>query len=206
MFLACCIIYCIGISWKVYNVCKGTYVEEEPVFLKYKWSAHKQNKQVNKQLNKQTNKNEERKKKKVLPKHCRTSPRNKRSCEFPRFFSNLMAIITFSTLTFYVWQTSQYTMDQFKKARNLVIIGKLSRQHTTAKSACAHARTMCNRVLTSQNFRLLFITTHVSFFLNWPSSALADINHIFSVNEWYTYFFFFAWKIYTNTKALYFLR
>jgi len=36
VFLACCIIYCIGISWKVYNVCKGTYVEEEPVFLKYK--------------------------------------------------------------------------------------------------------------------------------------------------------------------------
>ena len=35
-FLACCIIYCIGISWKVYKVCKGTYVEEEPVFLKYK--------------------------------------------------------------------------------------------------------------------------------------------------------------------------
>lgn len=37
-FLACCIIYCIGISWKVYKVCKGTYVEEEPVFLKYKWT------------------------------------------------------------------------------------------------------------------------------------------------------------------------
>ena len=36
VFLTCCIIYCIGISWKVYNVCKGTYVEEEPVFLKYK--------------------------------------------------------------------------------------------------------------------------------------------------------------------------
>ena len=36
IFLACCIIYCIGISWKVYKVCKGTYVEEEPVFLKYK--------------------------------------------------------------------------------------------------------------------------------------------------------------------------
>ncbi len=36
VFLACCIIYCIGISWKVYKVCKGTYVEEEPVFLKYK--------------------------------------------------------------------------------------------------------------------------------------------------------------------------
>lgn len=35
-FLACCIIYCVGISWKVYKVCKGTYVEEEPVFLKYK--------------------------------------------------------------------------------------------------------------------------------------------------------------------------
>jgi len=39
-FLACCIIYCIGISWKVYKVCKGTYVEEEPVFLKYKWTLH----------------------------------------------------------------------------------------------------------------------------------------------------------------------
>ena len=38
-FLACCIIYCIGISWKVYKVCKGTYVEEEPVFLKYKWTS-----------------------------------------------------------------------------------------------------------------------------------------------------------------------
>ena len=38
-FLACCIIYCIGISWKVYKVCKGTYVEEEPVFLKYKWTT-----------------------------------------------------------------------------------------------------------------------------------------------------------------------
>jgi len=36
IFLACCILYCIGISWKVYKVCKGTYVEEEPVFLKYK--------------------------------------------------------------------------------------------------------------------------------------------------------------------------
>ena len=36
VFLACCILYCIGISWKVYKVCKGTYVEEEPVFLKYK--------------------------------------------------------------------------------------------------------------------------------------------------------------------------
>ena len=36
VFLTCCIIYCIGISWKVYKVCKGTYVEEEPVFLKYK--------------------------------------------------------------------------------------------------------------------------------------------------------------------------
>lgn len=36
VFLACCIIYCVGISWKVYKVCKGTYVEEEPVFLKYK--------------------------------------------------------------------------------------------------------------------------------------------------------------------------
>ena len=35
-FLACCILYCIGISWKVYKVCKSTYVEEEPVFLKYK--------------------------------------------------------------------------------------------------------------------------------------------------------------------------
>ena len=29
VFLACCILYCIGISWKVYKVCKGTYVEEE---------------------------------------------------------------------------------------------------------------------------------------------------------------------------------
>jgi len=36
VFLVCCILYCVGISWKVYKVCKGTYVEEEPVFLKYK--------------------------------------------------------------------------------------------------------------------------------------------------------------------------
>ncbi len=36
MFLICCIIYCIGIGWKVYKIWKGTYVEEEPVFLKYK--------------------------------------------------------------------------------------------------------------------------------------------------------------------------
>jgi len=36
VFLVCVILYCIGISWKVYKVCKGTYVEEEPVFLKYK--------------------------------------------------------------------------------------------------------------------------------------------------------------------------
>lgn len=36
LFLACCIIYCVGIGYKVYKVCKGTYVEEEPVFLKYK--------------------------------------------------------------------------------------------------------------------------------------------------------------------------
>ncbi len=36
MFLICCIIYCIGIGWKVHKICKGTYVEEEPVFLKYK--------------------------------------------------------------------------------------------------------------------------------------------------------------------------
>lgn len=41
VFLACCILYCIGISWKVYKVCKGTYVEEEPVFLKYKWRSQK---------------------------------------------------------------------------------------------------------------------------------------------------------------------
>ena len=41
VFLACCILYCIGISWKVYKVCKGTYVEEEPVFLKYKWTSQK---------------------------------------------------------------------------------------------------------------------------------------------------------------------
>ena len=36
LFLVCCILYCIGISYKVYKICKGTYVEEEPVFLKYK--------------------------------------------------------------------------------------------------------------------------------------------------------------------------
>jgi len=36
LFLVCCIIYCIGISYKIYKICQGTYVEEEPVFLKYK--------------------------------------------------------------------------------------------------------------------------------------------------------------------------
>jgi hypothetical protein len=36
LFLACCILYCFGIAWKIYKICKGTYVEEEPVFLKYK--------------------------------------------------------------------------------------------------------------------------------------------------------------------------
>jgi len=36
LFLVCCILYCIGISYKIYKICKGTYVEEEPVFLKYK--------------------------------------------------------------------------------------------------------------------------------------------------------------------------
>lgn len=35
-FLVCCILYCIGISYKIYKIWKGTYVEEEPVFLKYK--------------------------------------------------------------------------------------------------------------------------------------------------------------------------
>jgi len=43
VFLVCVILYCIGISWKVYKVCKGTYVEEEPVFLKYKWRMNDDN-------------------------------------------------------------------------------------------------------------------------------------------------------------------
>ena len=34
--LVCTIIYCIGIGYKIFKICKGTYVEEEPVFLKYK--------------------------------------------------------------------------------------------------------------------------------------------------------------------------
>ena len=34
--LICTIIYCIGIGYKIFKICKGTYVEEEPVFLKYK--------------------------------------------------------------------------------------------------------------------------------------------------------------------------
>ena len=36
MLLVCTIIYCIGISYKIFKICKGEYVEEEPVFLKYK--------------------------------------------------------------------------------------------------------------------------------------------------------------------------
>lgn len=36
LFLVCCILYCIGIGYKIFKICKGTYVEEEPVFLKYK--------------------------------------------------------------------------------------------------------------------------------------------------------------------------
>ena len=36
MLLVCTIIYCIGISYKIFRIFKGTYVEEEPVFLKYK--------------------------------------------------------------------------------------------------------------------------------------------------------------------------
>lgn len=34
--LICTIIYCIGIGYKIFKIFKGTYVEEEPVFLKYK--------------------------------------------------------------------------------------------------------------------------------------------------------------------------
>jgi hypothetical protein len=34
--LVCTIIYCIGIGYKIVKIIKGTYVEEEPVFLKYK--------------------------------------------------------------------------------------------------------------------------------------------------------------------------
>jgi len=36
VFVACCILYCIGIGIKIFKIFKGTYVEEEPVFLKYK--------------------------------------------------------------------------------------------------------------------------------------------------------------------------
>lgn len=36
VFIICCIFYCIGIGYKIFKICKGTYVEEEPVFLKYK--------------------------------------------------------------------------------------------------------------------------------------------------------------------------
>merc|ERR1711860_109503 len=34
LFLVCCVIYCIGIGYKIVKIVKGTYVEEEPVFLK----------------------------------------------------------------------------------------------------------------------------------------------------------------------------
>ncbi|TRY62834.1 hypothetical protein TCAL_14366 [Tigriopus californicus] len=36
LFLVCCILYCIGIGYKIFKIVKGTYVEEEPVFMKYK--------------------------------------------------------------------------------------------------------------------------------------------------------------------------
>jgi hypothetical protein len=36
LFLICCVLYCIGIAYKIVRICKGTYVESEPVFLKYK--------------------------------------------------------------------------------------------------------------------------------------------------------------------------
>jgi hypothetical protein len=36
LFMACCVVYCVGIGYKIYKICKGTYVEEPPVFLKYK--------------------------------------------------------------------------------------------------------------------------------------------------------------------------
>ena len=36
LFLVCCILYCVGIGFKIFKIFKGTYVEEEPVFLKYK--------------------------------------------------------------------------------------------------------------------------------------------------------------------------
>lgn len=36
MFVVCCVLYCIGIGYKIVKIIKGTYVEEEPVFLKYK--------------------------------------------------------------------------------------------------------------------------------------------------------------------------
>ena len=35
--LVCAVIYCIGIGYKIFKIVKGTYQEEEPVFLKYKW-------------------------------------------------------------------------------------------------------------------------------------------------------------------------
>jgi hypothetical protein len=34
--LICAVLYCIGIGWKIFKVYKGTYVPQEPVFLKYK--------------------------------------------------------------------------------------------------------------------------------------------------------------------------
>ena len=36
LFLGSCILYCLGIGYKIVKIIKGTYVEEEPVFLKYK--------------------------------------------------------------------------------------------------------------------------------------------------------------------------
>jgi hypothetical protein len=35
-FQICAVLYCIGIGWKIVKVWKGTYVPQEPVFLKYK--------------------------------------------------------------------------------------------------------------------------------------------------------------------------
>jgi hypothetical protein len=59
-------------------------------------------------------------------------------------------------------------------------------------------------ILSSQQFH--FPITQGSFFLNWPLSTAAEMNHILSVNESCIYFFFLALAKQANAKALYVLR
>ena len=137
MFLACCIIYCIGISWKVYNVCKGTYVEEEPVFLKYKWSAHKQNKQ----LSKQTRTKKERRKKSyqnTVGQVLEISGHVKFLASFPIEWQSSLLVLLHSMYSRHCsmsWTSSRShaTFYWFK-------IGKLVKRYATTKSACAHVQ------------------------------------------------------------------